>query len=74
MGRRIDIHRSIADFSIKRSSFLRKSLNNFDISLSITVNEEMEKQYVYSAKEKFEKLKEKNPHIDTLRKTFGLDI
>ncbi len=55
-------------------SFLRKSLNNFDISLSITVNEEMEKQYVYSAKEKFEKLKEKNPHIDTLRKTFGLDI
>lgn len=55
-------------------SFLRKSLNNFDISLSITVNEEMEKQYAYTSKEKFEKLKEKNPHIDTLRKTFDLDI
>jgi DNA polymerase-3 subunit gamma/tau len=55
-------------------SFLRKSLNNFDISLSITVNEEMEKQYAYTSREKFEKLKEKNPHIDTLRKTFDLDI
>ena len=55
-------------------SFLRKSLNNFDISLSITVNEEMEKQYAYTSKEKYEKLKEKNPHLDALRKTFDLDI
>ncbi|GGK30080.1 hypothetical protein GCM10007962_25470 [Yeosuana aromativorans] len=55
-------------------SFLRKSLNNFDINLSISVNEEMEKQYAYTSREKFEKLKEKNPHIDTLRKTFDLDI
>ena len=36
--------------------------------------EEMEKQYAYTSKEKFEKLREKNPHIDTLRKTFDLDI
>ena len=55
-------------------SFLRKTLNNFDINLSISVNEEMEKQYAYTPKEKFEKLKEKNPHIDLLRKTFDLDI
>jgi DNA polymerase-3 subunit gamma/tau len=53
---------------------LRKTLNNFDINLSINVNEEMEKQYAYTPMEKFEKLKEKNPHIDTLRKTFDLDI
>jgi len=55
-------------------AFIRKELNNFDINLSITVNEEREKQYAYTAKEKFEKLKEKNPIIDTLRKTFDLDI
>lgn len=55
-------------------SFLRKTLNNFDINLSISVNEEMEKQYAYTPKEKFEKLKEKNPNIDLLRKTFDLDI
>ena len=55
-------------------SFLRKTLNNFDINLSISVNEEMEKQYAYTPKEKFEKLKEKNPNIDLLRTTFDLDI
>jgi len=54
--------------------FLRKSLNNFSIDLSITVNEEKEKQYAYSPLEKFEKLKAKNPNIDILRKTFDLDI
>ena len=55
-------------------SFIRKSLNNFDINLSITVNEEKEKQYAYTAKEKYNKLKKKNPHIESLRKTFDLDI
>lgn len=54
--------------------YLRKTLSNYDISLSITVNEELEKQYAYTTFEKFEKLKEKNPNIDFLRKTFDLDI
>ncbi|NNC49458.1 MAG: DNA polymerase III subunit gamma/tau [Flaviramulus sp.] len=54
--------------------FIRKKLNNYDISLSITINEVMEKQYAYTAADKFEKLKEKNPIINTLRKTFDLDI
>ncbi len=55
-------------------AYIRKSLNNYDISLSITVNEVMEKQYAYTSKEKFEKLKDKNPSLDILRKTFDLDI
>ena len=55
-------------------SYIRKELNNFDINLSITVNEEMEKQYAYSPQEKYEKLKEKNPAIKVLKQTFGLDI
>ncbi|GAA4282157.1 DNA polymerase III subunit gamma/tau [Gaetbulibacter aestuarii] len=54
--------------------FLRKKLNNFDISLDIAVNETKEKQFVYTTHEKFEKLKEKNPNIDILRKTFDLDL
>ena len=54
--------------------YIRKALNNFDINLSISVNEEMEKQYAYTPIEKFEKLKAKNPNIDILRKTFDLDI
>ncbi|AXP82602.1 DNA polymerase III subunit tau [Mariniflexile rhizosphaerae] len=54
--------------------YIRKTLNNFDINLSISVNEEMEKQYAYTPFEKFEKLKAKNPNIDVLRKIFDLDI
>ena len=55
-------------------SYLRKTLSNYDISLSITINEVMEKQYAYTAADKFEKLKEKNPNIDFLKKTFDLDV
>lgn len=55
-------------------AFIRKSLSNFDIELSIEVNETMEKQYAYTTIEKFEKLKEKNPNIELLRKTFNLDV
>jgi len=55
-------------------SYIRKTLSNYDISLSITINEVMEKKYAYTAEDKFEKLKEKNPNIDILRKTFDLDV
>ncbi|GAA4270329.1 DNA polymerase III subunit gamma/tau [Hyunsoonleella aestuarii] len=55
-------------------SYLRKSLNNFDISISITVNEVLEKKYAYTSIEKYNKLKEKNSNIELLKKTFGLDV
>ena len=55
-------------------SFIRKALSNYDISLNITINEVLEKKYAYTAADKFEKLKEKNPNINLLRKTFDLDI
>jgi len=55
-------------------SFLRKELNNYDISLEISINEEKEKQYAYTPREKYDKLNEKNPNLDLLRKTFDLDI
>ncbi|WP_298239396.1 DNA polymerase III subunit gamma/tau [uncultured Algibacter sp.] len=55
-------------------SFVRKSLNNFDINLSISVNEVLEKKYAYTAEDKYHKLKEKNPNIELLKKTFNLDV
>jgi len=58
----------------KLLSFLRKKLNNFSIDLSIDVNEEMEKKYAYTPREKYEKLNDKNNNLDTLRKAFDLDI
>lgn len=54
--------------------YIRKELNNYDIHLDISINEEMVKQYAYTSEEQFEKLKEKNPAIDVLKKTFGLDF
>ncbi|WP_047545995.1 DNA polymerase III subunit gamma/tau [Psychroserpens sp. Hel_I_66] len=54
--------------------FLKKSLQNFDLKLVITVNEEITKKFAFTAQDKYEKLKEKNPNIDLLRRTFGLDI
>ena len=53
---------------------LRKVLRNFDLSLHIKVDEEIAKQYAFSPIEKYEKLKEKNPNIELLRITFGLDL
>ncbi|OBQ52559.1 DNA polymerase III subunit gamma/tau [Tamlana sp. s12] len=54
--------------------YIRKSLSNYDIALEITINEVKEKQYAYTTVEKFEKLKEKNPSIDLLRRTFDLGL
>lgn len=54
--------------------YLRKSVRNFDLSLHIQVNEEIAKQYAFTPIEKYEKLKEKNPNIEFLRTTFGLDV
>lgn len=54
--------------------YLRKKMSNDYIQLEIEVNEAVEKKYIFTARDKYNKLKEKNPHIDLLRKTFDLDI
>tara|TARA_Y100000385_G_scaffold168179_1_gene174166 strand:+ start:415 stop:2136 length:1722 start_codon:yes stop_codon:yes gene_type:complete len=54
--------------------YLRKAVNNFSITLEISVNETLEKKYAYTAEDKYHKLVEKNPHIELLRKTFDLDL
>jgi DNA polymerase III subunit gamma/tau len=54
--------------------YLKKSLKNYDLHLEISVNEEVAKKYAFTPKEKYEKLKDKNPNIELLKRTFGLDI
>lgn len=54
--------------------FLRKALNNFDLKLEISVSEEVSKKYAFTTAEKYEKLKQKNPNLEILKKTFGLDF
>jgi len=55
-------------------TFLKKALNNHHLQLSISVNEETIKKYAFTPQEKYEKLREKNPAIELLRKTFDLDL
>ncbi|SEB51074.1 DNA polymerase-3 subunit gamma/tau [Tenacibaculum sp. MAR_2009_124] len=54
--------------------FLREKLNNYGIQIIINLNETVEKKFAYTPHEKFEKLKEKNPFIEKLKSTFGLDL
>jgi len=54
--------------------YLKKTLNNYDLHLDITVNEEVAQKYAFTPQEKYDKLKSKNPNIELLKKTFGLDV
>ena len=54
--------------------YLKQQLNNHSITLHITVNEETAKKFAFTPEEKYQKLKEKNPAIDLLRKEFDLDF
>ncbi|PTX62708.1 DNA polymerase-3 subunit gamma/tau [Kordia periserrulae] len=54
--------------------FIRAELNNYDVSLDITVNELTEKKYAFTTRDKYEKLKEINPLVEQLRKDFDLEI
>ncbi len=53
---------------------LRKQLDNHFITLKIKVNEEATQRFAFTPEEKYQKLREKNPAIDTLRKEFDLDL
>ena len=58
----------------KLLKFLRTSLNNFSITVDITVSETIEKKFAYTPQEKYNKLKEKNPLLEKLKDTFQLDL
>ncbi|WGK64342.1 DNA polymerase III subunit gamma/tau [Croceiramulus getboli] len=54
--------------------FLMKDLENYDIKLQITVNETINERFAYTPQEKYAKLKEQNPHLELLKKTFDLEL
>ncbi|WP_185783838.1 DNA polymerase III subunit gamma/tau [Croceivirga lutea] len=54
--------------------FLRSNLQNYTIELKISVNEATAKKFAFTPEEKYEKLREKNPALDLLRKEFDLDF
>lgn len=58
----------------KLLNFLREKLNNYGISITVILNEAVEKKFAYTPDEKYKKLKEKNPLLEKLRQTFELDL
>ncbi|MEM9648365.1 MAG: DNA polymerase III subunit gamma/tau [Bacteroidota bacterium] len=54
--------------------YLKEKLDNYAITLQISVNEEVAKKFAFTPEEKYQKLREKNPAIDMLRKEFDLDF
>lgn len=60
--------------SIELLGYLRGKLHNHDITIEVVVNETVENKYAFTPQEKFERLKQINPNLDLLRKTFDLDV
>jgi hypothetical protein len=54
--------------------YLRGKLHNHDVTIEVVVNETIENKYAFTPQEKFERLKQINPNIEALRKTFYLDV
>ncbi|GAA0871022.1 hypothetical protein GCM10009117_01670 [Gangjinia marincola] len=67
---RLELEKSQGDLM----QYIRQKLQNTSLSLHIHVNEEVATKYAFTPREKYDKLVEKNPLVDELRKTFDLDI
>ena len=58
----------------KLLKFLREALNNFSITITVIVNETIEKKFAYTPQEKYNKLLEINSSLKSLKDTFQLDL
>ncbi len=54
--------------------FIKRKLSNYDITLDIAVNEEVQRKYAYTGQERYDKLREQNPDLDILKRAFDLQI
>ena len=55
-------------------SFLKFNLKNDFLELKFEINNEVQKEYFFTPKEKYEKLKEINPVIENLKNDLKLDF
>ncbi len=54
--------------------YLKGHLHNHNITIEVNVNEKVATKKAFTAQEKYNRLSEKNPNLDLLRKTFDLDL
>lgn len=55
-------------------NFLRSSLKNFQITLDTVITEVVQERKLYTSKDKYQHMVEKNPQLDNFRKTFNLEL
>jgi len=55
-------------------NFLRSGLKNFDIDLTVRKAENLGKKRIYTNKDKYSYLVDKNPQLEEMRRRFNLDI
>lgn len=53
--------------------FLRDRLKNNEISIATQMRDNDGKKMIYTSKEKFEHMAEKNPYLNDLKERLGLD-
>ncbi len=54
--------------------YLRGKLHNHDINIEVIVNETMDTRRVYTPQDRYNRMREINPALEILKKTFDLDI
>ena len=54
--------------------YLKGHLHNHNITIEVIVNEKVATKQAFTVQEKYNRLSEKNPNLDLLRKTFDLDL
>ena len=69
------VEKDMNDEKLELLTFLRKSLLNYQINLSLIVSSEnLASEVPYTPSEKFKKLAEINPAMNELKKQFDLEI
>lgn len=68
------VEESLLDnFRRELTQYLRDTLKNGEISIATAMQEKSGKKVIYTSKEKFEHLAEKNPYLNELKDRLGLD-
>jgi len=64
----------ISSIKLDLMNFLRTELNNYSILLDLKIEQVSEEKSLYTSKEKFDKMVEKNPNLKTLQNKLKLLI
>jgi DNA polymerase III subunit gamma/tau len=54
--------------------YIRTSLNNYNIQVEIQINKEFKTKKAYTPQEKYDKMLEKNPTLDLLKRKLDMDV